>query len=1396
MKTKSYFKLIVLAVMAVAAMCPQWAQAQFSGSGSGTENDPYLIFNPIQLNEVRNYLGNSNVWFKMMYDIDLEEWLADNNPSQGWQPIGNSSSKFKGHFLGMGHRISGFFINRSSTDYVGFFGFTDGAVISDLTIEGETVKGNGYVGTLVGYANNTTVTYCHASIDVSSSSSVVGGLLGYENQGSCSNSSYEGDVSCGDYQAGGLIGEAVSSTITDCEVLSSVTAVNNDVSLGVGKAHGITITSFKGKGYITSEKNYVGGVIGYTFENASTITNCIIDAKVSGVESVAGIVGKAEAPLTITSTRFVGEVMASGNYSGGLVGYSEGGGLIIMNCYAIADVSGLSYTGGLVGKAFHSGIITNTIETTSSKNYSVGNSTAFEGYTIVKKEQYAYWGDDQATHYAYRYKLVETATLPFNQKLYNNYYNGIVSGSSYVGGLVGSSNYHEIKYSYSYGSVIGIDNVGGLVGELLDINCTILQYSKTVNCILKSNVAIVETVNATNSNVGRIYGIIENPKIGACGTAEENKGLATAKVTLNGLQQELPDNLQHGTNVASATLKLRSTYQGIGWDFSNWQILETESYPYKANQCAPPVMNELVAGATEVSGQSFNGGTVYITIGDAEYSAVTSANVWSITVPPLLPGDIVKAYAVSDELEHSYVNKQKVGFRGKGTQAEPYEIYNARDLSNINSYSFYKLMNDIDLTEWIQANSPTEGWVPIGLYGGGSMRQLDGDGYIITGLWSNTTADFTGLIASTQDATICNLSVFTADGKSLKGCNNTGVVVGKAVNTTFSNVTVNGNVQGSDFTGGIAGYCVGNTYSNCRMTGSVSGHNYVGGISSGYGNGSSYEEVVFDGTVTGNDYVGGLSGNSTEVMTSSVVRGTVVGHDYVGGLAAMSSGIISTSYADGTVTGNNYVGGLVGESSSEINECYTAGTVSAINNKACYAGGVVGMNNGSIVDCYSSANVNSGVVDGSVTSNELQQYAGGIAGYNYGVVTRCYASGDLFAMKFGAGIVGYNDGENATTSNCFAINYHIDVFNETGIALRVIGGLKNNAPTPAADNYALKTMVVSINNVTQTIYDDLLHGISRPMNVLKEASTFSDNGWDMENVWGIDEGESFPYLLALVESDPEPGVLLGDVNGDANINVIDYVTTASYILERYPQPFIFDAADIDKNGTITVNDLVGVASIILSFEAPRLNAPVLGQIDNTSIDMSALICQNENDGQVITISLDNSVDITALQMDITLPQGMTLADASITSRASRSHQIEMEQLRDGTYRLIAASNACKAFKGNDGALLKLTLCGNVPGEVTFTNIELSTPSAQAFTHDDIHLSFGVTSLNSIETDTHIYKEGDNIVILSSIDGSAQVVLPNGISKILKVHAGCNVYPAPVSGVVIVRMDSKAVKLIF
>lgn len=92
--------------------------AQFSGSGNGTEDDPYLIFNETQLAQVSNFLNQEGVVFKLMKDLDLTDWIAENNPRQGWLPIGVESMPFMGKFLGNNHKVSGLMINRSSTDYV------------------------------------------------------------------------------------------------------------------------------------------------------------------------------------------------------------------------------------------------------------------------------------------------------------------------------------------------------------------------------------------------------------------------------------------------------------------------------------------------------------------------------------------------------------------------------------------------------------------------------------------------------------------------------------------------------------------------------------------------------------------------------------------------------------------------------------------------------------------------------------------------------------------------------------------------------------------------------------------------------------------------------------------------------------------------------------------------------------------------------------------------------------------------------------------------------------------------------------------------------------------------------------------------------------------------------
>lgn len=95
--------------------CVATTFAQFSGSGSGTEDDPYLITRPIHLNQLRNFLNQEGIYFKLMASFDLTEYLEDESPSRGWQPVGTSSTPFKGVLDGNGKTISGFWIALVST---------------------------------------------------------------------------------------------------------------------------------------------------------------------------------------------------------------------------------------------------------------------------------------------------------------------------------------------------------------------------------------------------------------------------------------------------------------------------------------------------------------------------------------------------------------------------------------------------------------------------------------------------------------------------------------------------------------------------------------------------------------------------------------------------------------------------------------------------------------------------------------------------------------------------------------------------------------------------------------------------------------------------------------------------------------------------------------------------------------------------------------------------------------------------------------------------------------------------------------------------------------------------------------------------------------------------------
>ncbi|MBS7373710.1 MAG: Ig-like domain-containing protein [Muribaculaceae bacterium] len=595
-----------------------------------------------------------------------------------------------------------------------------------------------------------------------------------------------------------------------------------------------------------------------------------------------------------------------------------------------------------------------------------------------------------------------------------------------------------------------------------------------------------------------------------------NRGLTTMRIISKGLQITPTDGFQHGTNIGKSLLKYKSTYQGINWDFTNdWTIQETESLPYKSVQCAPPTINSATSGATTVTGNCVSGGAVYVSVAGKHYTAQVSGNTWTATVDPLQSGATVRAFATTSDKIQSYMVSTIVGYAGEGTEASPYLIYTASDLANINSYSYYKVMNDIDLTDWINANSPTTGWIPVGASGGGTMKQLDGNGKTITGLWFNRSNSNSGLISAIENATVKNLTVKTASGKNSKGADYRGILVGKASNSQLTGIKVEGLVEGLSYVGGIAGDATGTSITSCVATSvTASGSSYVGGVT-GYTTMAVDSINVTNTTVSGTgDYVGGIAGEIKNSASECSVQASISGNNYTGGIVGEISGDVTNCSTDIELTGANYIGGITGHTEGEISLSTAKGYVTTTDTVNCRAGGIVAVASGNIINCYSSATINGGL------------YSGGIVGYTSAKVDNCYSCGNISAMTYGAGVAGYLDGANAAVSHCFAINEHIDVSDQVGVAMRVIGGFKNGAATPDTTNFANKAMVVSVNGVTQVIYDDILEGKGVQLAALKQQATYTAQGWDFDNVWAIKEGEGFPYFRHLVEKVPVTSITL------------------------------------------------------------------------------------------------------------------------------------------------------------------------------------------------------------------------------------------------------------------------------
>ena len=292
-------------------------------------------------------------------------------------------------------------------------------------------------------------------------------------------------------------------------------------------------------------------------------------------------------------------------------------------------------------------------------------------------------------------------------------------------------------------------------------------------------------------------------------------------------------------------------------------------------------------------------------------------------------------------------------------------------------------------------------------------------------------------------------------------------------------------------------------------------------------------------------------------------------------------------------------------------------------------------------------------------------------------------------------MVGYNDGADATVSQCVAANNKIDVTYESeqvqqggGYGQRILGGFKNNAPTPEMNNYALKTMMVSINDVPQKVYDDIMNGTAKTMEQLKTQSTYSELGWDFSSIWSMNSITGFPYLK--VKGDLR--IIPGDANGDGVVNATDIVEIVNYIAKTPTAQFLEQACDLNDDDDINVTDIVLIVSVIMNDGSIDVTPGDDTPKETTDNDFLTL---TEN-GQTLSLNLNlnNQAQYVACQFDIQLSEGQILESVVTDKNRADSHYVFCTKMGNNLYKVIIYSLDNESFEGNNGAVADIYVKGD------------------------------------------------------------------------------------------------------
>ena len=420
---------------------------------------------------------------------------------------------------------------------------------SDAEVSGET-KAGGLLGEI--YLPNGSVINSFSHGNVTASSDYAGGLIGYTERVSLENCYAEGNIT-GKRFVGGVVGKAMEVIAVNCFAKGKVTGtsmvggfagsaggsssgniIENCYAYGevigeesVGRFAGLTSGSTNGNGLIlkacyalgnVTATQQVGGLVGF-FSFHNSVYNCSATGTVKGNSCVGGLIGDGYAMKEIKNCYSTGDVIAKGNFVGGIIGRtSNSNDTDITGCYSTGNISGVERVGGVMG-------FCDTILSLSDC-YSTGNISGQKDVGGVVG--YLFWMRGPMTGCSSQ---------------------GRVSGDTNIGGLVGQiSSFQDLSIDncISSAEVSGNNSAGSFIGRIEE-----LKTISVTNC--KTAALDLDTIGSTSSSISNE--VLQNMLNGIEVVEVERVDPSKIKITLQvGINSDANSKLTFNTSFSAEVI--------------------------------------------------------------------------------------------------------------------------------------------------------------------------------------------------------------------------------------------------------------------------------------------------------------------------------------------------------------------------------------------------------------------------------------------------------------------------------------------------------------------------------------------------------------------------------------------------------------------------------------------------------------------------------------------------------------------------------------------------------------------------------------------------------------------------------------------------------------------------